>query len=319
LLHNGAKNASLLKVGIKMRHLQPLYYINAVAKAGSIRKAADTLALTSTALNRRILAMEDDLGFQIFERLPRGVRLSAAGEIFIHHIRAQLIDMDRVHSQIADLSGERRGHVSIASSQALLPYFLPEQVALYRKDHPAVTFDVLLRDRAAAEEALADMSADIAIVFEPVRLSEFQILLTVRQPMHVGMRPDHPLAKKEVIRLRDCLQYPLALPTAKIGVRNLLEIAARRTSMELKPAVESDSYEFLNYHAMAEDILTFQIPIGFPVKQQPNALVNRPIDTRDVPAGLLHVGQLKGRILPVAASRFVDQIIENFISRFECE
>ena len=106
-----------------MKHLLPLTYIDAVTKAGSIRKAAETLAITSTALNRRILAMEEELGVPIFERLPRGVRLTTAGEILIHHIREQLTDMERVKSQIADLTGERRGHVSIACSQALLSFF----------------------------------------------------------------------------------------------------------------------------------------------------------------------------------------------------
>ena len=79
-----------------MKHLRPLQYLDAVAKAGSIRKAAETLAITSTALNRRILDMEEDLGAQIFERLPRGVRLSTAGEIYIQHVRAQINDMERV-------------------------------------------------------------------------------------------------------------------------------------------------------------------------------------------------------------------------------
>ena len=178
-----------------MRHLLPLHYISAVARAGSIRKAAETLAITSTALNRRILAMEEDLGVPIFERLPRGVRLSAAGEILIHHVRAQLSDIERVKSQIADLSGERRGHIAIACSQALLPYFLPEQISTYRSAHPAVTFSVFLRDRAAAEQALVDMSADLALVFEPVRLTEFSIILTVRQPVHAVMASGHPLAR----------------------------------------------------------------------------------------------------------------------------
>ena len=108
-----------------MKHLLPLKYIDAVADAGSIRQAAERLAITSTALNRRVIAMEEELGVPIFERLPRGVRLSTAGEILVHHIRSQISDFERVKSQIADLSGERRGHVSIACSQALLPYFLP--------------------------------------------------------------------------------------------------------------------------------------------------------------------------------------------------
>ncbi len=102
-----------------MRHLLPLHYIDAVVRAGSIRKAAEALAITSTALNRRILSMEQDLGVPIFERLPRGVRLSTAGEILIQHVRTQLSDMERVKSQIADLTGVRRGHVSIACSQAV--------------------------------------------------------------------------------------------------------------------------------------------------------------------------------------------------------
>jgi len=302
-----------------VRHLLPMTYIDAVAKAGSIRKAAETLAITSTALNRRILAMEDELGVPIFERLARGVRLTTAGEILIHHARAQLSDMERVKSQIADLSGERRGHVSIACSQALLPYFLPEQISVYRGEHPAVTFGVLLRDRAAAEQALVDMSADLALVFEPVRLMEFQILLTIRQPVHVVMAPDHPLAGRATVRLRDCLRYPVALPTERYGVRHLLEAAVRRTSLTLNPAVISDSFEFLRYHAVAENILAFQIPIGLPRTDDADDIASAEIDSRDVPPGLLYFGQLHGRTLPVAAARFAHQMLETFEARFDCD
>ena len=302
-----------------MKHLIALHYIDAVAKAGSIRQAAETLAITSTALNRRILAMEDDLGVPIFERLPRGVRLTTAGEILIHHVREQLSDMERVKSQIADLAGERRGHVAIACSQALLPYFLPEQISVYRIAHPAVTFAVLVRDRDAAEQALTDLSADIAVVFEPVRLMEFKNLLTVRQPVHAVMNADHPLAGMETVRLRDVLRFPIAVPRARYGVRHLLEMAVRRTSLTLNPMIESDSFEFLRYHAEAENIVTFQIPIGLPMNAEGPGPVHRRIDTRDVPAGLLYIGQLRGRNLPVAAARFLNQMLETFAARFDCE
>jgi DNA-binding transcriptional LysR family regulator len=301
-----------------MRYLLPLRYIDAIARAGSIRKAAETLAITSTALNRRVLAMEEELGAPIFERLPRGVRLSAAGEILLHHIRAQLSDMERVKSQIADLAGERRGHVSIACSQALLPYFLPEQIAAYRNVHPAVTFGVHLRDRAAAEKALGDLSADLALVFEPVRLADLQILLTVRQAVHAIMRANHPLAQQTTVRLRDCLRFPVALPTAPYGVRSLLELAVQRTSLRLQPAIESDSFEFLRHQALAEDLITFQIAIGLPVNSHFQGLVSPRIDERDVPPGILYVSQLRGRALPVAAARFANQMLGAFAERFDC-
>ncbi len=299
-----------------MKHLMTLRYIDAVARIGSIRKAAEVLALTSTALNRRILSVEEELGVPIFERLPRGVRLNSAGEILVHHIRNQLSDMERVQSQIADLSGVRRGHVSIACSQALLPFFLPEQIATYRKEHPAVTFGVYLRDRAAAEQALVDHTADLALVFEPVRLAEFQTLLTVRQQVYGVMSEDHPLATKGTLRLRDCLQHPIALPTTSYGVRNLMETALVDSTITLDPVIESDSFEFLRNHALAEGVISFQIPIGLPTKDIPEGSVIRPIDSRDLPTGLIYFGQLRGRTLPVAVARFADQIIKILQARY---
>ena len=302
-----------------MKYLLPLQYLSAVAKAGSIRKAAETLSITSTALNRRILDMEQELGVQIFERLPRGVRLSTAGEIYIQHVRVQLQDMERVKSQIADLSGERRGHVSVACSQALLPYFLPEQISKYRYAHPAVTFNALLRDRALAEQSLIDLNADLALVFEPVRMNEIQVLLTIRQPLHVIMSRDHPLAGEGNLRLRECLNFPIALPTESYGVRQIMEAAARRTSHNLQPVIESDSFEFLRHHALAENILAFQIQIGLPTMFPDSNITSRQLDFRDVPPGLLYFGQLRGRTLPVAAARFSNQLMESLAARFECE
>lgn len=299
-----------------MRHLTPLQYIDAITRAGSIRKAAETLAITSTALNRRVLALEEELGVPIFERLPRGVRLSTAGELLIHHIRGQISDFERLKSRISDLAGERRGHVAIACSQALLPYFLPEQIAVYRAAHPLVTFSVLLRDRTAAEQALVDHSVDLALVFEPVRISEVQVLATARQPVHAVMRPDHPLAGATSVRLSACASFPLAMPTASYGVRHLLDLAIRKSSVELHPVIESDSFEFLRRYPAQEGLIAFQIPIGLPVGEGIDGIVSRRLDRRDVPEGLLYLAQLKARTLPVAAAKFASQLERVLIDRF---
>ena len=72
-----------------MNHLRFLNYVDEVARAGSIRQAADRLHVAASAVNRRILDLEAELGTAIFERLPRGVRLTAAGEIFVAYIRSR--------------------------------------------------------------------------------------------------------------------------------------------------------------------------------------------------------------------------------------
>lgn len=300
-----------------MPHLKPLTYLIEVAKIGSIRKAAEAMAITPSALNRRILALEEELGGPVFERLPRGVRLNTAGEILIHHIRNQASDMDRVRSQIADLAGVRRGHVSIACSQALLPYFLPEQIRAYRSEHPAVTFSIHLRDREAAERSLVEHEADIALVFEPKRFADFHTLMTVRQPVCAVVAADHPLAGRESVRLRECQQYPLALPLAPYGVRFLLDASAARLSTRLEPLIQSDSFEFLVAFGGSPEIIAFQIPIGLPDPEQFLGRVSIPLDARDVPPGLLYLGHLRDRTLPVAAARFADQLANTFVAHYD--
>jgi DNA-binding transcriptional LysR family regulator len=299
-----------------MRALTPHQFIDVIARAGSIRKAAEALAITSTALNRRVLALEEELGVPIFERLPRGVRLSTAGELLVTHLRHQASDFERLRSQLADLAGARRGHVSIACSQALLPFFLPEQIGRYRRDHPGVTFAVHLRDRAAAEAALVEHDADLALIFEPIRLSEVQILASVRQRIHVVMAADHPLAQREVVRLRDCAAYPVGLPTAQYGVRALVDLTLVRFSIRLRVVLESDNFDFLRRYPAQEQLLSFQIPIGLPDAATVDGVISRPVDTRDIPEGRLYLCQLKGRTLPVAAAKFAAQIEGTLETRY---
>lgn len=302
-----------------MRHLDQLTYVEAIAQAGSIRKAAESLAITSTALNRRVLALEAELGVPVFERLARGVRLSTAGELLIAHVRAQRSEFEKLKSQIADLAGERRGHVNIACSQALLPYFLPAEIARYRAEHTKVTFTVTVRDREVAEQALVDLSADIALIFEPVRLREVQVIAAVPQVVHAVMSEDHPLAGRDTLRLRDCTEFPLALPSARFGVRHLWDRAVLNSSLPLDSAIEADSFEFLRNYPRYEQAIGFQIPIGLPEQDLGTGLVARPLDTRDLPAGRLYLCQLRNRTLPVAAAKFAGQVERELHARFRAD
>src|SRR5689334_16391347 len=78
-------------------------YVDAVARYGSIRKAAEALHVVSSALNRRILDLEAELGSPLFERLPRGVRPTAAGELFLDYVRRSMRDLEVVSAQIEEL------------------------------------------------------------------------------------------------------------------------------------------------------------------------------------------------------------------------
>lgn len=292
-----------------MKHLRLLRYVDEVARAGSIRKAAERLNLTASALNRRVQDIEDDLGTQIFERLPRGVRLNAAGELLIRHIRTQLADMSRVRSQIEDLSGFRRGTVSIACSQALAYELLPMAIAAYRHEFPLVEFDVKVRDHTDALRALGEFEVDLALVFRPSVMADFQVLASAEQRVVAIMAADHPLAASPGVRLRDCANFPLALPDRSYGGRQLLDEATSRSSFRFEPVVESNSFEFLRNYVRFEQAITFQIEIGAPATlRDRHGLIARPVALRDIQPAMLAMGQLRGRALPVAAAKFAEQL-----------
>jgi DNA-binding transcriptional LysR family regulator len=296
-----------------MRNLLICRYVDTIARTGSIRQAAEQLAITPSALNRRILALEDELGVQLFERLGRGVRLSTAGEIVVDVFRKQLADIATVRSRLADLSGLRRGHVTVASSQALLPFFLPEQIRRYQSDFPLVTFSVLNKDGAVAGDALRNYAADLAIVFEPLSQSDCQTLFSAPQPIHAVMSRDHPLADKETLHLSDCLGFPLALPTRAYALRQILQAYADRLSVTLEPSVEAESYILLRNFVAEGTAISFELRIGVPPDKMGGQLVSRPLKTTRSPVGSLQIVQLKERTLSVAAARFAQQVTEALV------
>ncbi len=291
-----------------MKHLRILDYVDAVARARSIRKAAEHLNVTASAVNRRIADLEEELDAPLFERQPRGVRLTAAGEVFVTYLRKQGGEAERMKSQIEDLKGLRRGTVRIACSQALALDFLPRAIADFRKTHPKVEFDVKVVDHEYAMAALSAFEVDLVLVFRPPFLANFQPLMTLEQRLVAIMAKTHPLAKARKLRLRDCAAYPVGLPERSIGGRQLLEETLARTGLNFNVAVESNSFEMLRGLIVHAGLISFQIGIGAPPDRNRLGLVARDIDDRDVPNAKLVFGQLRDRNLPVATAVFAEHV-----------
>lgn len=289
-----------------MKHLRTLSYVAEVARCGSVRRAAERLNIAPSALTRQIQDIEHEIGTVLFERLPQGMRLNAAGELVVRHIRDQFADLDRVRSQIADLSGIRRGRVAIACSQAFVTWTVPEAVEAYRGQFPQVRFTVQVRDHALAVAALVGLEADLALVLQPPPSAVLHRLYVGRQPLCALMRAGHPLAVETgPVRLRDCLAHPVALPDHSLAIRHHLDYALASRGVELYPAVESGSLEFLRNLTLRDEMVSLQVASGIP---DDPSLRSRPIDARDLDPVTVVLAQLRGRMLSVAAAKFADQL-----------
>jgi len=299
-----------------LRHLLVLKYIEKIARTGSLRSAAEELGITPSALNRRILGVENELGVEIFERHPSGLRPNIAGEILLKHIRDQIADMDRVKSSIADLSGRRAGHINIAATREIVQYFLPALIKQHLAEFPAVTFGANLCERGAAETSLLDNSSDIAIVFEPIRLKELQTVYSGTQQMFCIMSDQHPLATRKRMKIYDCVDFPMLLPKHPEGIRRMLDIAAEKIGIALEPSLESNSLDLLRLMSQDSEALSFCLAINHRPDLKSDRLISVPLETPGIPQGVLVAGHLRGRALPVAAARFLESVSKELTLQF---
>ncbi len=290
---------------MSLQYLKVFAYIDAVARAGSVRKAAESLFITPSALDRRVQDLEAELGTELFERHARGMRLTAAGELFLHHVRAQRADFERIHGEIEHLKGLRRGTVAIAASQALAFTVLPELLNGFRQANPGIGFKVRICDRQSVVAALRDFEADLGLVYNVQPGSDLTTIMQVEQRLCAVMASGHPLAQQTTVKMRDCLQYPLAMPDVGLGGRAILDGFFARSSLKPQIVLESNSFEMLRNYVRSNDSVSFQIQIGTPLLRDQDGVTARLIEERAFPRQPLTVAQLKGRHLPQPALRFL--------------
>lgn len=287
-----------------MNHLRFLNYFDEVARAGSIRQAALSLHIAPSAVNRRIQDLEEELGVPLFERLPRGMRLTTAGELFVQYVRSRASALDEVRSEIEELRGLRRGCVKVVSSQALAPEFMPQLVADFRRTHPLVQLQVQIGDHVQAQRMLRAFETDLVLVFNLAAEPDLEIVAQFEQRLVATVHRSHPLAQRSTgVRLSECMDYPLVLPSPEAGGRKLLERYLLRSSLKLRWVIESNSFEFLRgclHHGQA---ISFQIAIG--VVSEGGDIVALEITDRHFPSGNLVLAHLRGRQLPTIAHAFM--------------
>ena len=212
-----------------------------VARAGSIRGAAERLNVSASAVNRRILNLEAEVGMPLFERLARGVRLTAAGETLVFEIRRWRREQESTGEQLLELRGLKRGRVAIGVMECFAAELVPRLVAAMRDRHPRVSVDVIV---GGTDEVLARVAAeeiDIALLFNAARRDKLRTVRSATITPGLAMAPNHPLAGRPTLRLADCVSYPFVLPDRSLGLRTVIDASFARLRLEPLSVVATNS------------------------------------------------------------------------------
>jgi DNA-binding transcriptional LysR family regulator len=174
-------------------------YFVEVAQAGSLRKAAEELHVSASAINRQILLAERELDTELFERLPAGLKLTAAGELLLHDLRRWRKEYSRTVERFDELQGMRRGHVSIAVIDALSEGMVASTVAQVGLAYPQLSFDMLVVENRRVADLVAASEVDFGLLLDPTEHGGLEIRALVDVPLGVVVPPDHPVPAAPLI------------------------------------------------------------------------------------------------------------------------
>ncbi|QPM90558.1 LysR family transcriptional regulator [Pseudooceanicola algae] len=291
-------------------HAPALLYFDAVRRAGSIREGARQLNVASSAVNRQILKLEDEIGTPLFDRRPEGVVLTTAGEMLARHVIVVMQDLERAKSDIAALRGVRVGHVSVAAVEGVCASLLPSVIRRLREIAPRIRLTTRTMGSRVIPAALEDGSADVGIAFSLLHSPRIRQSHMARFKLGAIMAPTHPLAGQQTVGISACCDYPLIWPGADLSVATVLEPQFQNLGRTVEPAVISDSIDLTRQLAMRPPMIGFQTAIGLEAMLSEGKLVHRPIETARGPIwSELGVYVRAGRSLPGALDLFLQVLI----------
>ena len=206
-------------MNITLRHLR---IFEAVARCGSISRAATEVHLTQPAVSMQIKQLEELIGIPLLEQVGKRMFLTEAGEELREHARDIAARVAEVNVAMDQFRGLERGLLRLAVVSTA-NYFLPAVIAEFNRMHPGVRVSLQVANRDSVLSALADNSTDLAITGRPPEGLDAVAQHFMDNPLVVIAAPSHPLTAMASIPLQLMMQESLVVREAGSGTRAAME------------------------------------------------------------------------------------------------
>lgn len=299
--------------GGQFMELRVLRYFLAVAREGSVVKAAHFLHVTQPTLSRQLCDLEEELGQKLFDRSTHRMLLTPEGMLLRR--RAEEI-MEMVHKTEAEFSsiGENiAGDVYIGGGETDAMRLIAQIIREIREDYPDIRFHLHSGNAEDVGDRIDRGILDFGVLLQPANIAKYDYLnLPAQDTWGVIMRRDAPLAEKKSVTLDDILELPLICSR---------QVAERRLGKLEYPAWFGKKFEKLNvvatYNLIYNAALLVEEGIGYAIGI--DKLVNttrhtnlcfRPLEPR-LESGLSIVWK-KYQVFSCATEVFFEKIQEKF-------
>lgn len=234
----------------------------AVADHRAITQASRALGLTQPALSRRLQQLEEEMGALLLERSKKGVALTAAGRLVVDEARFLVQRYDRLRLTVRAQESLDAGLVRLGGGATAVSFLVPPTIAEFAKQHPGVRFEVREQGSRDVEADVQSERLELGIVTLPTHSREFEVRPLRRDRVVLIASPDHPLARRKRVEVRDLAGLGLVGFDSESAIRKLIDSALGKAGVEMKVQMELRSIAAILEMVTHTPMLAFVSQLG---------------------------------------------------------
>jgi DNA-binding transcriptional LysR family regulator len=220
-----------------------LAIFDAVAREKNISRAAERLRISQPAVSKQLRLLEGVVGTPLADRVPKGVRLTAAGDLLADYARRIFALSEEAERSLAELQGLRRGQLTVGASTTIGIYFLPEILASYRQLYPQIDLSLEVHNTRVIQRHLKERRIDIAATEGFVHWPELRARVFLMDEVMPIVPVGHPMARRRGVTLQQFCAEPLLVREQGSGTREVTEEALLREGITVQPLMTLGSTE----------------------------------------------------------------------------
>ena len=293
--------------------LRQLKTFQVVAKLMSFKRAAEALNYAQSTVSTQIKLLEEEFGVPLFDRLGTRICLTEAGQMLMRYSQ-KMLDFEK--ETVARVSGweEPHGSISIRIPQSIGTYVLPSVLSKFQSSFPKIGFDISTCAYDTLVYELQTGITDVAFLLaDAIPYQELETEVLRIESLVIIASPDHPLARKSAIDLRDLIGQSILLPKHDCMYKMIFQNTLNEEKVDPVVFLELNSIEAIK-QCVLKGVGVAMIPM-MAIKQEitEKKLAILPWPQEKLETAILMIWH-KGKWLSPALQSFMDTVRAEFKS-----